>query len=445
MTAVRRLGVRRIILLLIALALAAYIGWDRIEAHRLRVVIDAISARGEPTSMDALPAPQTAEQREAASLYAQAADLAYDRDIDENHRASRLDVEAPGGTEIPLDQIRTNYRGGDEALQLLDRATPMDFHGFDADQRGGDSFQQSKLEAGLTDLGSFACLRADLASISGDADLAAVALVPCIRLQRTLSRASTRWAHSVRILGSLRILFRHTQPSPGALATLQHAIDSSPEQDTMVNSTLLDRVRFAGMVQTSTIWTVVGVGGALEHVLLHPFRLASMRRALSAYDAPIANARRPWSERWAAVEQPQRAQMQAFVRRSESNWFVKVTDPYRAPWVWSLIWIRESAYDVAARRIAVLTISLEQYRRQHDGVLPAKIDAPEDPFSGKPLIVKQDAGGYLVYSVDVNHKDDGGILYGFGSAGLSHYGEQTPRDFGIRIPLTPQVRPGARP
>jgi hypothetical protein len=429
---------RRIILAVVALVVLSYVAWDRVEAYRLSKALDAIAARGEPVEYDeGLPSPETAEQREAANLYAQAADLAYDRDLDENHRASRLDVDSPGGTEIPLDEIRAKYRGGDPALELLDRATPMDFHGFDPEQRRGDEAAFSKLEAGLIDLGSFACLRADLASISGDADLAAAALVPCIRLQRTLSRPSAHWANSVRILGSLRILFRHTRPSTSTLATLQRALDSSPEEDTMVQSTLLDRARFAEMVQTSTIWTYGGVGGSIEHVLLHPFMMASMRRALSAYDGPIANARRPWAERWAAIEQQQRPQMEAFLRRRQSsNWFLRVTDPYGAPWVWSAVWIRQSAYDLAARRIAALTISLEQYRRQHDGALPGSIDAPEDPFSGKPLMVKQESGGYLVYSVDVNHKDDGGILYGFGAAGLSHYGEQTPRDFGIRIPST---------
>jgi hypothetical protein len=412
----------------------------------LSTALDAIAARGEPVHYgDILPAPQTALQREAANLYAQAADLAYERDIEENHRASRLDVDAPGGTEIPLDEIRADYRGGDPALELLDRATPMYFHGFDADLRPDDTPQQSHLEAGLSDLGLFACLRADLASIGGNADLAVAALVPCIRLQRTLSFPSSQSAHSVRILGSLRILFRHTQPSAGALATLRHAIDSWPEQDTMLRSTLQDRGRHLEIVRMSTQWAAVGVLGAIDSVLLHPFWLASMRRALPAYDGPIAIAQRPWSERWTAVEQQQRPQMQAFLRHRQSNWFTLNTDPFAAPFVWSEVRIRQSAYDLAARRIAALTVSLEQYRRAHDGALPASIDAPEDPFSGKPLIVKKDADGYFVYSVDMNHKDDGGILYGFGSAGLSHFGEQTPRDFGIRIPRTPQIRPGARP
>jgi hypothetical protein len=196
---------RRLALVAIGIAFAAYIAWGRVEAHRLREAVAAIAARGEPTTYDAVgPVPQTAEQHEAAALYAQAAELAYERDTDENHRASRLDVDAPGGTEMPLEDIRANYRGTDAAMPLLDRATPMDFHGFDADQRGSRDFRVSRLESGLTGLGSFACLRADLASISGDADTAVAALVPCIRLQRTLYLPQYRSVHAVRMLGSLR-------------------------------------------------------------------------------------------------------------------------------------------------------------------------------------------------------------------------------------------------
>lgn len=422
---------RRVALVGIGLALAFYVVWDRVEAYRLST---AIAAGGGLTTLETgLPTPETAEQRETADLYAQAADFAYDRDIEENHRASRLDIDAPAGTEIPLDEIRAKYRGGDPALELLDRATPMDFHGFEADQRGEDIPQLSKLDTGLVDLGSFACLRADLASISGDAGVAVAALVPCISLQRALSRPSAQWMHSVRILGSLRIFFRHIQPSEGALVTLQRAIQSWPEHDTLQRSTLLDRAVYAETVKPSTMLAFVGVGAAIESVVLHPIRLSNMRRALTAYDGPVANARRPWSERWAVVEREQGEQMQAFLHHRESNWFVRTIDPFGAPFVWSTVWIRQAAFDLAARRVAALAVSLELYRRQHGGTLPASIDAPEDPFSGKPLIVKRDVDGFVIYGVDVDHRDDGGILYGFGAAQTTRIGPQSPRDFGIRV------------
>jgi hypothetical protein len=51
-----------------------------------------------------------------------------------------------------------------------------------------------------------------------------------------------------------------------------------------------------------------------------------------------------------------------------------------------------------------------------DVELPA--GAAIDPFSGTPLVVKIADGGWVVYSVDRNGKDDGGVLDPFKDAGL---------------------------
>ena len=436
--------VRRILLIAFALVLASYVIWGRVEAHRLSNAVAVIAARGEPVTFDGNPpAPQTAEQRDAASLYAQAAELAYDRDIQENHRASRLDLDAPGGTEIPFDEIRTNYRGDDRAFQLLDRATPMDFHGFEAAQREPREFGSPRLESGLIDLGSFACLRADLASIGGDAETAVAALVPCIRLERTLYVPQHRSTHGVRILGSLRIFFRHANPSDTALATLQRAFDVWPEEDTMRTTVFLDRARFIEMTAGQPF---PGVGFSIARRVFHPMWLASARRALPTFDESIAIAREPWPDRWNAVEQRQRAFRQQFEQRARSGWLTRFTDPFAGLFTWDYMAIRWSASELAARRIAALAVSVERYRRAHDGAMPASIQAPEDPYSGRPLIVKQDADGYVIYGVDTDRKDDGGVIYGFGAAPPTRIGPQSPRDFGIHVPLKQrQANPGARP
>ena len=435
---------RRIALGLIGLALGSYIVWDRVEAHRLSRAIDTIPvSEGLVVKAWSLSAPATAEQREAASLYAQAAELAYERDSSENHRAARLDVDAPRGPEIPLDEIRANYRGTDPAMPLLDRATSMDFHGFETEQRGKSPFGSiadrrlsSHLELGLAALGSLACLRADLASISGDADTAVAALVPCIRLQRTLLNEQPRSFHGVRILGSLRIFFRHTAPSDTELATLQHAIESWPEEDPMLRTAVLDRALFVEMARGQP---PNGVGFSLERVIFHPFDLASARRALPTFDEAIVIAQRPWPERWSAVEQQQmRFRAQQVERYQRPPGLVaQLTDRFGMPFTWTVISIRQSAYELAARRIAALAIAVERDRRAHNGVVPASVTAPEDPFSGQPLVFRRDSRGYVIYGLDTNRKDDGGVLYGFGAAPASHIGPQSPRDFGIRIPLNP--------
>ena len=436
--------VRRIVLIGFALVLACYVIWGRVEARRLSNAVAAIAARGEPITFGGNPpSPQTTEQRDAASLYAQAAELAYDRDLQENQRASRLDVDALGGTEIPLDEIRASYRGDDPAFPLLDRATPMDFHGFDAAQREPRDFGVSKLDSELTALGSFACLRADLASIVGDAETAVAALVPCVRLQRTLYIPQYRSTHGVRILGSLRIFFRHTNPPDSALATLQRAFDMWPEEDTMRTSISLDRARF---IEITAGQPFPGLSFSVARRVFQPMWLASARRALPAFDESTAIAAEPWPDRWNAVDQRQRAFRQQAVQRARSGWLTRFTDPFAGLFTWDYMAIRWSASELTARRIAAQAVSLERYRRAHGGALPASVQAPEDPYSGKPLIVKQDADGYVIYGLDTDRKDDGGVLYGFGAASATRILGTSPRDFGIHVPWQPrQANQGAKP
>jgi hypothetical protein len=430
---------RRIALTAIALMVAAYLVWDRIESHRLSTAIDAIAARGEPVRyQDGFPQPNTAEQREAASLYAEAAEAAQQQAAEDNHRASRLDVDKPGGAELNLAEIVSAYRDDAPALQWLDRATPLDFRGFDPDATDLLNYQYSMIS-----LGSLACLRADLASARGDGDAAAAALVPCVRLQRTFFSEIYRSQHANRIVGSLRILFRHTSPSDAALARLQQALTAWPDEDRTMQSVLLDRARF---IEFSRTRSFPGIVPAIAGIVAHPFILRSERRVIAAYDRPIAVARQPLPVRWALADESRRAALSTFAGR-QPGYIARLIDPFWSvsPGLggWAGGW---STYELAARRVAVTTIAAERYRRVHAGAAPPALDAlvpafvarvPDDPFSGMPLLYRSDADGYTIYSADSNRRDDGGTLYGFGAAPAHFVGPQSPRDFGIRVPVRP--------
>jgi hypothetical protein len=86
---------------------------------------------------------------------------------------------------------------------------------------------------------------------------------------------------------------------------------------------------------------------------------------------------------------------------------------------------------IQARREPV-SVDYWEARRRTPALLPS---VPIDPLSAEPLVYRSDSGGYVIYRVDSNRRDDHGAIYGHGSAVAVHVGPQSPRDFGIRVPL----------
>jgi hypothetical protein len=81
-------------------------------------------------------------------------------------------------------------------------------------------------------------------------------------------------------------------------------------------------------------------------------------------------------------------------------------------------YVNKGAEAVARIRLARTMLAVERYRLKHHGALPNSLvdvsaelsnGVPEDPFDGQPLRYKQlPAGGYKVYSVGADRKDDEG-------------------------------------
>ncbi|HEX6963092.1 MAG TPA: hypothetical protein VF175_14580, partial [Lacipirellula sp.] len=83
----------------------------------------------------------------------------------------------------------------------------------------------------------------------------------------------------------------------------------------------------------------------------------------------------------------------------------------------------EAAYSAANRRLAVsrslrVFNALQQTTAEQPKEMPSlsKLDLPSDakvdPFSGDPLIIKQQGDDWAVYSVGKDGKDDGGDIHG---------------------------------
>src|SRR5262249_44069112 len=74
----------------------------------------------------------------------------------------------------------------------------------------------------------------------------------------------------------------------------------------------------------------------------------------------------------------------------------------------------------AALRLAQLALAATAYRAKHgaypgklDDLVPQDLDAlPRDPFDGRPLRLKHDGKGLVLYSIGRDLRDDGGVAVG---------------------------------
>ena len=427
---------RRTLLAALLLAVAAYAIWGFIEARRLTADIARIAARGEPiVPVDRETAVLTGEQRDTARIYAAAVERLQEAPPDEASQYRRLDVDNPAAP-VNLADLESRYRKDTPALQLLDQATPLDFAGF------GDVAPE--LEARpepLVALSALNALRADLFSMRGRGDPGAELLVASVRLQRTIRSSLSRYFVSTRVLGSLRILLRNSRPAESALVRLQRAFEALPDADTLTRELIESRAQFLDAIAQPA----GTIGAALTGRLLRPWITSETRRQLRIFDEAIAFTRGPMPDRFdraAAFETKIVGDMKTSQRRAMFlDW---IMSRRRAGFGGTAL--SSAAYDLAVRRIAIATLGVERYRRAHgealppslDGLVPAYLTAvPEDPFSGKPVIYVKGAADYRIYSVDNNRKDDGGELYGIGSRGQLMPRSGAPRDFGVRVPLTP--------
>lgn len=403
------------------------VAWDLIESRALAARIEAIAARGEPTSVDAIPrGADTAERYDAARIYAAAADRAGQLPRDVTFRLPRIDVDSIA-IAVNLDELERTYRHDAAPLQLLDQATPLDFNGF------GDVGPENEQSLGTLTL--LAAVRADLLSARAHGDAAARALVASVRLRRAVSIVS-RSQLSTRLLGSVRILLRHTQPSGESLALLQNALTELPDEKALISDLHLRRARFLDDVDAPRRTLTE----AVARRALRPYIARSNQRQLDAFEEALAIAAQPWPAKLLAARALERRYEETYRSVSRRGFLARLTAPPGMGF--AVLAVVPAARDLAARRVIAATLGVERYRRANRGALPPSLAAlvpaylaavPVDPMSGEPLAYKPAGDGYRLYSVDTDLNDDDGVFYGIGSRRQLMPMQRAPRDLGIEV------------
>ena len=427
---------RRVAAVVVLLPAAAYVIWDQVESRALAREIAAIAQRGAPiTVADAAPiGADTPERHDAARIYAAAAQRVRALPPELTVRLSTLDLDRTAAPPLDLAELERTYPPDTPALQLLDQGTPLDFNGF-----GDVEFDENN--SPLLTLNQLAAMRADLFSARGRGDAAAQALIPCVRLRRTMPLTQQTQV-AIRLLGSVRIMLHHAKPSERSLEALQRALMEPPDSDDLVHYVEQQRARFIDEINSPR----GEVGDMILRRLLRPWMARANRRNLDTYREAIDVSRRPWPEKFIIGTMLQEKYGQVFRGAGRPGFGQRMMRNSLFPYGIGIIAapFTQAGIELAARRVIVAVLAVERYRRQHGEVSPSSLASlvpaylpalPNDPFSAQPLVYRTGADHYLLYSVDVNRTDDAGALYGFGSGGQRQPRPGAGRDLGIRVEM----------
>ncbi len=404
--------------------------WDYIEARRLRAFIDEIARKGEPVRPE-IYHPLTGGAAESARYYRAAAALAsgFGREMSVGAGPSNFGLRVataeregiwPDDLVSDLRATLDRYR---DALTFGDRAASLPFEGFGS---GGSSSDLASYLAGeLFNVQRLSSLRTELLALDGNGDQALDSFYTATRLTRAIGGAFSVFS-AQRGASNLQLVLERTRPLPGALERVGGALAELDHDDRLtrrlVNLRALvlqaaSRLGVApGLLRGSTRW---------EDVIARPWNAHVLNRQLEVFSRLLLAAQAPWPERIDRV----------VAVGLDPVGFAAPGSPARD------VLDQETAGDaeqVATIRSARLVVAIERYRRDHAEQTPDRLqalvpsylsDLPIDPFSGASLLMKKETGGYTVYSLGTNRRDDGGNL----TRPPVYRRPKNPEDIGIRI------------
>jgi len=431
--------------------------WGWIESARLDRALDALEARKQPLDIAQFyPKPTTPEQKEASHLYAEAGKLVGDRPVAALNaaRVSRLIEElctapagAPGRTRAveDLEAFEAPYA---KALELVERASPLKGVGWDEGDRPqrfsiGEIRPLTLARANVARIARHACTRDD----GG----AAAALVASLRLQRFWNPRLPL----IRTAHSLQLVLTGRGASPELLRDIQEEYASTTSDRAFEELMLRERAIWLSFVLPG-VFSEQLPGSSARRItppeaiatrLAQPLRDHRLVAEIDEFDQAIEVAEKPWPATFDAINAFAKAHPSIRSQSMPPGLLENLTRPLGAHIATNVMtsYVGAIAETLARVRSSVGAIAVARYARAHANALPETLQklVPDylsgrliDPFSGDELKYRQDAGGYKVYSVGSNRKDDGGEWEQHSDLQLGRRGN--PPDVGIAVGSWPQ-------
>lgn len=361
-------------------------GWDYLETRRLAAAIAQIQARHEPVSVY--------EFEESADPKGEAADAAR------YYRAAGALVHRYAGVQ--------SGPAIDEALRLMDRAATLDFKGF---SQGSANISE------LIEVDTLASQRTQRLVGAGRGNEAAASIHSKLRFARALTYfPAIRYAayrdFETDIVGVLTLAGRGAVDAT-ALATIAAGLRDLDDDNRLKSFLLRERAYLLKQ----------GLTYERASFFLRPWMMRHFTDRVEMLARLVESSQWPWPKRLDGAD----------IAHASTGRDSDVATRDRVMWRE----VDRSRFDGMARTLAMVhaarvAVAVALYRLDRaslpatlDDLIPAYLASlPIDPYSGKPVLLAIESGGYVAYSVGPNRRDDHGRL-----------ASATPRPIGTRVPF----------
>jgi hypothetical protein len=438
---------RRILLALVLTAMAPFIFLllaDYLAKRQLGDEISKITKAGQPiTFLDLLQnsEPNNIDQ-DAARYYAEAISNMPLNELENLKRLNifyRKNIIALPAKQFPSDAREKTTQSLtvlQPFLEKFDNAALLPLSQFDIGIQQGIQVYKNHLNLVETAVLLLSVRTLNLI-VSGQDDAAADSAISLLKLLRIFDTFPTMVLNANKSVfvnhacQDIHLLLEYGRPSEKSLANLQKALAET------ITTNIMEKVFLVERIYQTEIGRNLIPGNIASQLLQQnapalPERLSlptsslgcfRMRRKAAQFFRDIAKlitiSRRPWPDPLDTIVNLSQSTQKPTTFISNAATSVRLT-----------------AKSLAIVNCTILAVATERYRLSHsqlpaslNDLSPEYIDSlPPDPFTGKNLLFKYDDETYLIYSVGDNRQDDAGSI-------IPKPDEQTPLDYGLRIPL----------
>ena len=416
-----------VVVVLLALLLCTRLVAVLILGGRFDARVSELRGRGEPVSPSELIPASVPDKQNAALLY----ELAFEKvDVTskEVERLEKLADKRDPLTPQEMRELQTLLKNYEDPLRLMREGTKRRQCRFTFNygrpwyKRDMSHLRHLSLFASWLRLASHTHLA------GGKLDEAVQECVTIVRLAHSLGGEPDMVTMLVQMgiygngFKALENVMDRSDPSPTTLRQFVEAVGKVDDRSRFVFAMQAERAEWLPKIRRGfdvpreyLEGVTLGERGPpssrrLSGFILRAWHLADGLEYLDLMGKYVALAGKPWHKA--------RGEWEGQYERIQ-----RMASPFRAPVTFYLVvgGYQQTAHNferlIARKALAKLAVALRRYRMKH-GRYPESLAAlvpefakklPVDPFNGTDFIYRIDGQGFILYSVDVDGKDNGGV------------------------------------